>query len=126
MIDSFEEWTDHTKAPKWAQPVGQLIWEARPRSILSDEIEEQLKISDSTVRIAVHYLRATMFMPIGSEGGGKKKAKGYFWATYGEELDTTIHHGEQRARSIQSWVDALYVVQQELPSKNQFTLEFSP
>ena len=42
MLVTFEEWTDHTQAPKWAKPVAQIIWDAKPRFINSARIEELL------------------------------------------------------------------------------------
>ena len=129
MIESFEQWTDHTKAPKWARPVSDLIYNAKPVTILSPTIEAHLGICGSAVRIAVHYCRCTMRMPIGSEGGGKGK-KGYFWAEFAEDLDISIHAGRQRANSIQAWVDELTRTQAHLPLRDggdePFMLEFSP
>ena len=109
MLVTFEQWTDHTQSPKWAKRVAALIWNARPGSIFSPQIEEQLGISGNTVRGAVHYLRTELSAPICSEGRA-----GYFWALNASQLDNTILHGKQRIRSIADWVAQMEQVQSKM------------
>ena len=107
---TFEAWTNNADGPKHAKDVGEMIREATHEDpVLSSTIELSLGIAGCAVRQAVHYLRTTGF-PIGSEG------KGYFWAKSAEELDLTIKHGEQRARSISEWTEALVVTRALLSS----------
>ena len=115
MLVTFEEWTDHTQAPKWAKPVAQIIWDAKPDFINSARIEGLLGISGATVRQAIHYLRCTIGAPIASQG----KPQGYMWAQSPSELNLTIKHGQGRINSIANWVDSLRGMQESWPAQQQ-------
>lgn len=111
MLITFEEWTDSDLAPAHAQDVADAIWSRRPGGIYSSQIEAELGISGALVRGCVHFLRQSG-APIASEGG-----IGYMWATQPEQLDKSIQHGHQRARSNTEWAEALQRIRDEMASR---------
>ena len=95
MIKGFEE---HTKLSKKGEEckekfLSKIKHNSTDNPVLSKKVEDYFEISGSEVRQIVLYLRRCG-VPIAS------CSKGYFWATSPEQLAPTIHHLEQRKRSI--------------------------
>ena len=105
-LTGFEELTSHqtTIAAHADTVLRGLRVRDSSRPITSKKIEEAIGIKGPALRAIVHYLR-TQGHPICSA------SKGY-WYGNSEELDDTIHHLEQRVRSISAAAQALRKTQE--------------